>query len=440
MSQLASPGRLNRRARFMRYCRGCVAFLVLAVCLAVAVNAVALAPFEVPTGSMAPQLLGQHRICTCDRCGAAFPVGRHAEDRHGTGEARLYRKVYCPQCGQFPVPLSAVIESPGDRVVVNRLTYRLRSPARWEVAVFRLFGSYFVKRILGLPGEEIEIRAGDIFINGKRCRKNLGEALAMRVLLYDQLPASSSIVFTARWERDDDAELFDIDGRERSAMLTYRNFDLGTQKCEPIRDEYSYNAGGHADGACVHDFLVTCNLNVSAGDGDVVLKLCDGGDWAGVRIPVGADRPVSSFSCRIASDSGETLVRSDIKRSLTPGRHAIQFAFVDRRLTLAVDGVTWSQTDLPDPGERVGVERPFRLEAQGVRVTLSNFQLFRDVHYGQQGRNGVHGKAVRLGTGQYFVLGDNSPRSQDSRFWGDAGQVPVANLIGPVQRRMSGMK
>jgi hypothetical protein len=59
-----------------------------------------------------------------------------------------------------------------------------------------------------------------------------------------------------------------------------------------------------------------------------------------------------------------------------------------------------------------------------------NFRLYRDVHYTQAGRNGVNGKAVRLGPEQYFVLGDNSTSSDDSRFWPEGGAVSGDSLVG----------
>ena len=61
-----------------------------------------------------------------------------------------------------------------DRVLVNKLTYDLRDPARGDVVVFRTPpGSHItgmddlVKRIVGMPGETIEGRDGHIYINGK---------------------------------------------------------------------------------------------------------------------------------------------------------------------------------------------------------------------------------------------------------------------------------
>ena len=66
--------------------------------------------------------------------------------------------------------------------------------------------------------------------------------------------------------------------------------------------------------------------------------------------------------------------------------------------------------------------------AQPLRPFL--LRLWRDVHYTQAGTNGVGGAVVRLGPDQYFVLGDNSPRSEDSRFWPNQGAVPAQHLLG----------
>ena len=62
----------------------------------------------------------------------------------------------------------------GDHVICNRMTYRFRDPARGEIIVFHTdgipglpAGQMFVKRLVGLPGERIEIRPPDVFVNGE---------------------------------------------------------------------------------------------------------------------------------------------------------------------------------------------------------------------------------------------------------------------------------
>jgi signal peptidase I len=51
--------------------------------------------------------------------------------------------------------------SNGDYVLVDELTYRIRQPERGEVVVFHDpedYGTYFIKRIIGLPGEDVLIK------------------------------------------------------------------------------------------------------------------------------------------------------------------------------------------------------------------------------------------------------------------------------------------
>jgi signal peptidase I len=67
---------------------------------------------------------------------------------------------------------------------------------------------------------------------------------------------------------------------------------------------------------------------------------------------------------------------------------------------------------------------------QGTTAAFRNVRLYRDVHYTQAGRNAVRGKVVRLAADQYFVMGDNSPNSEDSRFWPDQGVLPRDNILG----------
>jgi len=57
----------------------------------------------------------------------------------------------------------------GDYVLTDELTYRFRNPERGDVVVFKppVAGRYFIKRIIGLPGEKVKISRGKIFIENK---------------------------------------------------------------------------------------------------------------------------------------------------------------------------------------------------------------------------------------------------------------------------------
>lgn len=59
----------------------------------------------------------------------------------------------------------------GDRLFANRLAYTFSEPERLDIIVFEAPDEndvLFVKRIIGLPGETVEIIKGDVFINGEQ--------------------------------------------------------------------------------------------------------------------------------------------------------------------------------------------------------------------------------------------------------------------------------
>ena len=60
----------------------------------------------------------------------------------------------------------------GDVVLVNRLVYNARRPRRGDIIVFKPKGNenshYYIKRVIGLPGEKVEFRENEIYINGNR--------------------------------------------------------------------------------------------------------------------------------------------------------------------------------------------------------------------------------------------------------------------------------
>lgn len=58
-----------------------------------------------------------------------------------------------------------------ESIIVNKLSYRFKSPKRFDVIVFKQNGNehsyYNIKRVVGLPGETIQIKDGVIYIDGE---------------------------------------------------------------------------------------------------------------------------------------------------------------------------------------------------------------------------------------------------------------------------------
>lgn len=64
----------------------------------------------------------------------------------------------------------------GDRLIMEKVSYRVGAPERFDVVVFPRSGNYYlVKRIIGLPGETVYINSnGEIFIDGTLLEESYG--------------------------------------------------------------------------------------------------------------------------------------------------------------------------------------------------------------------------------------------------------------------------
>lgn len=63
----------------------------------------------------------------------------------------------------------------GERLLVDELTYRFRAPQRGEIVVLRFPANprvRFIKRIIGIPGDNIFVHAGRVILNGKPLDEN----------------------------------------------------------------------------------------------------------------------------------------------------------------------------------------------------------------------------------------------------------------------------
>ncbi len=63
-----------------------------------------------------------------------------------------------------------------DRLIVEKISYRFRKPERGDVVVFRPtdalkeqnFKEAFIKRVIGIPGDVIEVRNGEVYVNNEK--------------------------------------------------------------------------------------------------------------------------------------------------------------------------------------------------------------------------------------------------------------------------------
>ncbi|MFO0951401.1 MAG: signal peptidase I [Isosphaeraceae bacterium] len=401
--------------------------------------------YIVPTGSMAPTLLGHHRELVCPNCRFTLVLGLDEDGRGG--------RPICPNCGLDDLDRAPAIDSNGDRVLVQKFLYDFRRPRRWEVAVFHFPGDpsqAYVKRVVGLPGESVQIVRGDVWVDGRIARKSPAEQRAMRVLVYDnafrpqdaeRLPrwvcrlGDTREGLASGWRADGPRFVHDATpgGRGRFDWLTYRHVDPYRGRYAAVHDFNAYNGGDVRGEHEVSDLTLEAQVVPGADVESVALRVESDGDRFVVELPVSGGEPS-------VTRNGERLpVRP---RSSTPSlavgkSSTVEVSVMDRRLTVAVDDVLLFDPydfDAPTDGPG-GNESPVALGVKGGRLEVAALRVYRDVYYTSslaytpRRPYGVD-QPFRLGPDDFFVLGDNSPVSNDSRFWPNSPVVRGDLFLG----------
>ncbi|MDR3638359.1 MAG: signal peptidase I [Isosphaeraceae bacterium] len=444
--------------------RQTVEFLVV-LCLCILVfRTFGAEAYIVPTGSMAPTLLGNHKELTCPNCGFRFALGHDDEDRAG--------RAACPNCGQTELEGAPAVACSGDRVLVQKFLYDFRRPKRWEVAVFHFPNDpsqAYVKRVVGLPNESIQVLGGDVYVDGRIARKTLKEQRAMRVLVYDHHFVPKDSEGFPRWRfrrtpadparksgwRADGTRFVHESPSEAKAgfdWLEYCHWDPDRGKYWPVYDYNSYNGADLRGENRVDDLMLEARLQVDdwTEGGQVAIRLRSGSDLFVVRISA-ASPPLCAV--QVERNGRPLSVRGAAeRRAITPADAVLPVIYcrrddvtcglleasvMDHRLTVAVDGVPLFEPvdyELPTPGPGPG-EHPVSVGFQGLSGSVSDLRIFRDVYYtsvlAHTPRRAFGVEApYQLGPDEFFVLGDNSAVSNDSRFWAGSPVVPGALLLG----------
>ncbi|MCA9154663.1 MAG: hypothetical protein KDA38_07730, partial [Planctomycetales bacterium] len=316
-----------------------------------------------------------------------------------------------------------------------------------------------VKRIVGLPGELVAIRDGDLLVDDQIARKTLDEFRQMAILVFDdnwsrsvtaRVPTGSTWEGRSprqEWRRDGDGYSFvgpnprDAFGsgsdREhfsgRDDELQWLEFDMrrrylaaSEQISTPMLDVYGYNQSLSRELQTAHDLLCVTRLRVN--DADVtVWRLKDGQE----RFELWSDWRTG----RLRLLHNDRLVWARNVGWLShPTGGMVEVALVDRQVIFAVDGVTWLRYPYESTQPRNDILRPIAIGGLRGSFRVDQIRVYRDVHYLHAYGVGWPWKASRpLAEDEYFVLGDNSPASMDSRQLG--GRFIVREqILGRVWR------
>lgn len=216
------------------------------------------------------------------------------------------------------------------------------------------------------------------------------------------------------------AEISDEESRHAIAQL------YEASHVAPITDVYGYNRARGMNGEHeVRDLLVCFELEINEGKGEFAIGLTDGTDDFECRIDL-QERQIRLLDVR----TGKTLRSGALRAGLFPGRALIEFSIMDRQALMAIDGtLPFEPWPFAEPHERGPTPwQPARFGARQLRARVTELKLFRDVYYTSgEGHRGFDAP-LTLGPEEYFVLGDNSPVSRDSRSW-PSGKVLTSGML-----------
>jgi len=397
---------------------------IVAFIIAYVVKSFAFEAFVIPTGSMAPTLVGQHKDYACPQCGIVYAV--NASESFGSTQIAYGTCVNC----RFTTEILDQPVYSGDRILVLKTLFNIPKkfgggpPKRWDVTVFKYPEEpeqNYIKRLVGMPNEELRIERGDIMtrkLNStdpfKIERKTLDHQQAMQILVNDDSHRPAILKDDNRWNHWRNEEggwkaleegLYEattegeswLDMRYEHRVPTPEQWkSIATSRPLPLQprsslitDFYAYNTFLTRDSYdksawfqphWVGDLTVELLLQVDKPSGEFRIELVE----AGVT---------NQFVVDLATGMGR-IIRGgkQLAEAKTPiregGRFKLRFANVDNRLTLWInhltpfgEGVEYEPLAEENKGPQAADLKPVGLAVKNSKVSVSRLKLTRDIYY-----------------------------------------------------------
>lgn len=354
----------------------------------------------------------------------------------------------------------------GDYLVVNKAAYIWKEPKRWDIVAFRHplnQRRIFVKRLVGLPGEEISIKNGNIYIEKKIVRKPHDVQEAMEHLVFDSKIQSISEFWQPILSPDspEDRIQVELGAEARACITTTTSASLRYQ--EEILDQYEpyednlfwkrtyyptvksgQNRVGeirlHIEATALHAGSIFSEIRVGSRRFYLVLPVTQQKNLSS-NSPITSHPAPPSSQQKIHNSTTMNEAAHPLKSQLSLYRgekqipdftwqspitlqsghpHVITLCNYDEQIVIRVDSnliFCYDYADLLDKSPNATYDLEIYVGGTNGTFLFSDLKIFRDIYYISRHNLWAGAESWKIPHDSYFVLGDNSSNSYDSRDW-----------------------